>query len=111
MAQRKARVLPVLTEHGVVGRGTEIELLPGIRPPDAKQYDPRAFRATIANPAGLQQSIRWALDGGLYSLSELTRVLRDQYGATPNVGLYFSNWRRVGAADSLHHEAEQYPRS
>ena len=80
-----------------------------LRPPDATQHDPR-FRATIDDPAGLDQSIRWALDGKLYSLSELTRELRDQYGATPNVGLYFSNWRRVGAAESLYHEAERYPR-
>jgi hypothetical protein len=110
MAGRKARVLPVLSEHGVVRRGTEIELLPAARPPEAGQHDPQVFKATIDDPAGLHQSIRWALDGELYSLSELTRVLRDQYGATPNVGLYFSNWRRVGAAESLHHEAERYPR-
>jgi len=28
----------------------------------------------------------------------------------PNVGLFFSNWQRVGATESIHHEAEHYPR-
>lgn len=110
MAERKARGLPVLAEHGLFRRGTEIEMLPVVRPPDAGQHDPRAFRATIDDPAGLGQSIRWALDGELYSLSELTRVVRDRFGATPNIGLYFSNWQRVGASESLHHEAEQFTR-
>lgn len=110
MARRKARVLPVLSGHGVVCRGTEIELLPAVRPAEVTGLDPRVFRATIDDPAGLGQSIRWALNGELYSLSELTRVLRDQHGATPNVRLYFSNWQRVGATESLHHEAERYLR-
>lgn len=110
MAGRKARVLLVLSQHGLISRGTEIELLAEVRPPDLGEQPLHAFRATIHNPAGLQQSVRWEFDGQLYSLSELTRKLRDEFGATPNVGLYFSNWQRVGAAESLHDEAERYPR-
>ena len=110
MGKRKARVLPVLTEHGLVHRGTEIEMMPAVLPPDAGQHDPRAFRASIDDTAGLGQSVRWVLDGELYSLSELTRVVRDRFGATPDIGLYFSNWQRVGATESLHHEAERFPR-
>src|SRR4051794_18460504 len=110
MAERKARVLPVLAECGVVRKGTAIELMPNVRPPDAGRHGPQVFQATIEDPAGLRKSIRWAFDDQLYSLTGLTLRLRDQYGATPNIGLFFSNWQRVGASMSLHHEAEQYPR-
>lgn len=110
MAKRKARVLPVLARHGVIQQGTAIELMPAFRPADASRHEPQVFQACIEDPAGLQQSIRWAYDNQLYSLTELTLLLRDRYGATPNTGLYFSNWQRVGASESLHHEAERHPR-
>jgi hypothetical protein len=110
MTKRKARTLPVLAEHGVVRRGTEIEMISSVRPPDADQHDPRAFRATVEDTRGLRQSIRWALDGKLYSLSSLTRVVQDRFGGSPDLGLYFSNWQRVGATETLHHEAERFPR-
>jgi hypothetical protein len=110
MAERKSRVLPVLAKHGVVRRGTEIELIPTVRPQDADQHDPLVFQASIDDLAGLQKSIRWTFDGQLYSLTELTKVLRNNYGATPDIGLYFSNWQRVGASESLYHEAERFPR-
>src|SRR5688572_20656498 len=110
MAQRKARVLPTLFQHGVIGRGTQIELMPAVRPADAAQHDPRVFRATIEDPAGLERSIRREFDGQLFPVSGLTLLLRDQYGGSPNIGLFFSNWQRVGVTESLHHEAERYPR-
>lgn len=110
MGKRKERTLPVLARHGIIRKGTEIELMPAVRSPDAAQQDPRIFLATIEDTSGLQQSIRWAFDSQLYSLTELTLLLRDRYGATPNVSLYFSNWQRVGMTESLYHEAERYPR-
>jgi hypothetical protein len=107
---RKARVLPVLAVQRVIQHGTEIELIPDVRPADAAQMDQVLFQARIEDPDGLDRSIRWLFDDQMYSLSQLTRVLREQHGAHPNVGRYFANWRRVGASESLWDEAERHPR-
>jgi hypothetical protein len=108
--ERKVTAMATLAVHGLVERGTVIELIPSVRPPSAPNLDGRIFLATIENPAGLQGSVRWHLDNQLYSLSELTRVLQARYGATPNVGLFFDNWRRVGTTETLWAEAERFPR-
>jgi len=65
---RKARVLPALAAHRVVQRGTDIELIPEVRPVNAAQMDQRLCQARIEEPAGLDSSIRWLYDNRLYSL-------------------------------------------
>jgi hypothetical protein len=107
---RKARVMLVLAEHHVITRGTEIELRSQVRPAGADHMDQRLFRARIEDTSGLDGSIRWLYDNQLYSLSDLTRVLRDQHDARPQVNRFFANWNRVGVTESLWDEAERYPR-
>jgi hypothetical protein len=107
---RKARTLPVLADHGVVGRGTVIEVVSEALPGDASSRDPRIFRARIDNPAGLRDSVIWEFDGNPYSLTELTYKLQNEYGVACLEHYIFKHWRIAGHAQSLWEEAERYPR-
>lgn len=107
---RKNRVLPVLASNGVISRGTQIEIVPEAMPADLSVRDPDLYRATIDNPEGLKESILWAYDKQLYSLTELTVMLWEDHGIEWIRNFIFVHWRRVGATESLWDEAERFAR-
>jgi hypothetical protein len=107
---RRARTLPVLSDNGVVTRGTLIEVVAEALPSDAASQDPRVFRARIDNPAGLRESVIWEFDGQPYSLTELTYKLQEEYGVACLEHYIFKHWCVCGHGQSLWQEAEGFPR-
>lgn len=108
--KRKERTLPVLANHGLIAKGTAIEIVPDAVTDESRTHQTDLFRARIENPVGLRDSIRWDHDGQTYSLSALTDLLWDQYGLARVGDKYFKHWRVVGRSESLWHEAERFPR-
>ena len=104
MAQ--VRVLAMLGGKGIVAMGTPLEIVPAALPPDASSLDPRAFRASVADPMSPRRSLRWELDGQSYSPTELTCKLWRDYGVASLGPSYYSHWRIVGHELSLWDEAQ-----
>jgi len=104
MAQ--VRVLAVLAGKGIVAVGTPLEIVPAALPPHAASLDPRAFRASVADPMSPRRSLLWELDGQHYSPTELTCRLWREYGLAGLGPSYFSHWRIVGRERSLWDEAQ-----
>lgn len=102
--------MPTLADHGVVKKGTAIEVVPDALPDDARTRDPRVFKARIDNVAGLRGSVIWERDGQRYSLTELTQKLWEDFGVACLEHYIFKHWRIVGHIDSMWVEAERFPR-
>jgi hypothetical protein len=98
-------VLAVLAGKGLLAVGTPLEVMPAALPPGAASLDPRAFRATVADPMRRRRSLLWVLDGQAYSPTELTCKLWREYGVASLGPSYFSHWRVVGRQLSLWDES------
>ena len=103
MAQ--VRVLTVLAGKGIVQVGTSLEIVLAALPSDAASRDPRAFRASVADPMSPRRPLLWELDGQAYSPTELTCKLWREYGVSSLGPSYFSHWSVVGRQLSLWDES------
>jgi hypothetical protein len=103
MAQ--VRVLALLAGKGIVRVGTLPEIVPAALPPDAASRDPRAFRASVADPLSPRRPFIWELDGQTYSPTELTCRLWREHGVSSLGPSYFSHWRVVGRQLNLWDES------
>jgi hypothetical protein len=98
---KKVGVLVELTRRGCLLVGDRLEIVPAALPPDFASRDPRAFRATIADPTSQRKSLSWEFDGAQYSATELTCRLWREFGVAPLSTSYWSHWRVVGRELSL----------
>lgn len=99
------RVLAVLAGKGLVQVGTPLEIVPAALPANAASRNPQAFRAKVADPMSSRRPMFWALDGQVYSPTELTCKLWREYGVLSVGPSYFSHWRVVGRDVSLWDES------
>lgn len=100
MRRRTMSAMQILTDHGLVHAGMEVEPVPEIMPAGTSLVE---FRATILNPTGGANSIRWR--GEIRSLNSMLRVLEREHGARGLYGVH-RNFRLVGHEKSLRDEAE-----
>ena len=103
---RREETLKVLGRHGLVREGSEIEVIPEARPPDAGDRDPTLFRARIGN-LSRRQSVVWLHDNSASSLTNLTSRLESEYGLRWADSKTAGNWRRVGQTATLWEEASR----
>ena len=106
---RKTHALHVLADHGVIVRGTLIEVVPDAPPTDVDDRDSRAYRAHVGDIAAGPGTVVWDLDGQPYTLTLLTHWLRDEYGIS-FARARASHRRRVAAqSESLWEVAGRFP--
>jgi hypothetical protein len=99
----------MLAGKGIVRAGTPLEVVPAALPSDSASRDPRAFRASVADPMSPRRPLLWELDGQTYSPTELTCKLWREYGVSSLGPSYFSHWRVVGRQLSLWDESRSLP--
>ncbi len=104
---KKRDTLEVLAEHGLILKGTTIELLPTKR---GERDNLKAFQATFESTLPRTKSVRWALDDCLYTLTGLTKKMNEGGYVTQQNSMFFKNWRRTGHDHSLWEEAEKFDR-
>jgi hypothetical protein len=104
---RRKETLKVLAEHRIIQEGSEIEIVPEARPPDADKQDEKVFRARIANVSG-RPSVEWLYDNNVYSLTNLTAKLWQEHGVQYLDAKMATNWRIVGHTENIWEEAEHF---
>jgi hypothetical protein len=102
---RRELTLKILSKHGLIQKGTEIEIVPDALPTDNGAFDPAIFRARIVDPMR-RESVVWPADNNAYSLSRLTYILADQHGMKWLANNIAIHWRIAGQKESMWQQAE-----
>jgi hypothetical protein len=84
-SQRRGRSLAILINHGLLNEGTRLHL---IQPPKPGLLitDERAKHATFYGSGN--QGVKWDYDGNSYSLSNLCKVIVEQFGGEIGSGAF-----------------------
>ncbi len=108
-SSRRERTLHTLARHGIISKGTEIEVIAEALPRDGATRDGRIFQAIIDN-VQVRESIIWKYDGQRYSPTTLTRLLNAKHGLVWLANNIFMHWKVASSQESMWSHAERLAR-